>query len=135
MSFIPGRILSKLFNRTSLKNCGNKVCFSVKNRLAPATLLSVSRIEIDGAEIPIKSVNVSWSDGSSIALTGISPKKNLDFPLGALLYIVMETEPLEPGKHDLQVVVTTEHFGELSIKVSEELKTGDHAPGSLPRDP
>ena len=37
MSFIPGRILSKLFNRTSLKNCGDKVCFSVKNRLAPAT--------------------------------------------------------------------------------------------------
>ena len=56
MSFIPTRILSKLFNRTSLRNCDEKVCFSVKNRLAPATLLNVSRIELDGADVPLDKV-------------------------------------------------------------------------------
>ena len=134
MSFIPGRILSKLFNRTSLKNCGNKVCFSVKNRLAPATLSSISRVEIDGNEVPLKLINVSCDDASSMPVSKISPKQAVDFPLGTLLRFFMEIEALEPGSHELTVVFNTEPFGELRMSVSDELNTGEHAPGTLPRD-
>ena len=134
MSFIPGRILSKLFNRTSLKNCGSKVCFSVKNRLAPATLSQISRIEVDGNEVALESINVSYDDGSSIPVSDISPDAVIDFPLGTLLCFFMEIEPLAPGSHDITVVFTTEPFGELRMAVSDELNTGEHAPGTLPRD-
>ena len=37
MQFIPKSVLSKLYNRTSLRNDNGKVRFSVKNRLSPAT--------------------------------------------------------------------------------------------------
>jgi hydroxymethylglutaryl-CoA reductase (NADPH) len=134
MSFIPGRILSKLFNRTSLKNCGNKVCFSVKNRLAPATLSRISRIEIDGNEVQLDLVNVSYDEGSSMPVADISPDCTVDFPLGALLCFFMEIEALEPASHDITVVFNTEPFGELRMSVSDELNTGEHAPGTLPRD-
>ncbi|MBT8050818.1 MAG: hydroxymethylglutaryl-CoA reductase [Xanthomonadales bacterium] len=135
MSFIPGRILSKLFNRTSLHNAGDKVCFSVKNRLAPATLLGVSRIEVDGAEVPVKQINVSYDDDPSMPLRKISANKPLDFPLGRVLTFFMDTEPLDPGKHDVTVVFNTEPFGELRMSVCDELNTGERAPGTLPRDP
>ena len=135
MSFIPAQILSKLFNRTSLRNCGDKVCFSVKNRLAPATLLHVSRIELDGADVPLDKVNVSCEDDPSMPLASISGKKRLDFPLGRLLTFFMDIDALEPGKHKITVVFATEPFGELRMSVSDDLNTGEHAPGALPRDP
>ncbi len=135
MSFIPGRILSKLFNRTSLKNCGGKVCFSVKNRLAPATLLGISRIEIDGKEISLEQVSAGFDGNPSIPVSAITRKKPVDFPLGTLLSVFMEVDSLEPGSHDLTVVFSTDPFGELRMSVSEELNIGEHAPGALPRDP
>lgn len=134
MSLIPGRVLSKLFNRTSLKNCGNKVCFSVKNRLAPATLLSISRIEINGSEVPLERVKVGCDEDLSIPVSTITQKMPVDFPLGTLLSFFMEIDSLEPGAHDLTVVFSTDPFGELRMSVSDELKSGEHAPGTLPRD-
>lgn len=135
MSIIPGRILSKLFNRTSLKNCGSKVCFSVKNRLAPATLLGISRVEIDGKEISLEQVRAGFDGNPSIPVSAITPKKPVDFPLGTLLSFFMEVDSLEPGSHDLTVVFSTDPFGELRMSVSDELNAGEHAPGTLPRDP
>ena len=46
MSFIPAQILSKLFNRTSLRNCGDKVCFSVKNRLGEEVVRAEIRMYV-----------------------------------------------------------------------------------------
>ena len=134
MSFIPARILSKLFNRTSLKNCGNKVCFSIKNRLAPATLTGISKIAIDGSEVGLDLVNVSCDDDSSIPVTTITPDRPVDFPLGTLLSFFMDIESLDPGTHELALVFTAEPYGKLSLAVSDDLNTGEHAPGTLPRD-
>ena len=135
MSFIPGRILSKLFNRTSLKNYGGKVCFSVKNRLAPATLQCISRIEIDGNEVPLEHVNVSCDEAPSISLGAINHEQPMDFSLGTLLSFFMDIEAIEDGAHDLIVVFSTVPFGDLRMSVNDELNTGEHTPGTLPRDP
>ena len=58
----------------------------------------------------------------------------IDFPLGTLLCFFMDIEPLPPGSHDITVVFNTEPFGELRMAVTDELNTGEHAPGTLPRD-
>ena len=68
MSIIPGRILKNLFNNSSLKNANGKVCFSIKNRLSPATLLAISRIEINGVEVPLGRVNVACDDHSAMPM-------------------------------------------------------------------
>ena len=134
MSLIPGRILGKLFNHGSLRNAGGKVRFSVKNRLSPATLLSLSRVEINRAAVPPEAINLSIDDGSSMPLTAITPERPADFPLGTLLTFFLDIEPLEPGGHDVTVVFTTKPFGELRLAVSDPLNTGAAAPGALPRD-
>ena len=134
MSFIPGRILGKLFNHGSLRNAGGKVRFSVKNRLSPAALLSISRVEIDGDDVPLKHVKVSIDDGSAMPLAKITEKRAVDFPLGTLLTFFLDIEALEPGGHDVTVVFTTKPFGELRMSVRDPLNTGEIAPGTLPRD-
>ena len=134
MSFIPGRILGKLFNHGSLRNADGKVRFSVKNRLSPAALQSISRVEINDDAIPLHAVNISIDDGTAMPLTAITPDQAVDFPLGTLLTFFLDVEPLQPGGHDVTVVFTTKPFGELRMAVSDTLNTGGTAPGALPRD-
>jgi hydroxymethylglutaryl-CoA reductase (NADPH) len=134
MSFIPSSILSKLFNRTSLKNADGKVRFSVKNRLAPASLLSIGRLEIDRREIPLEQVTMSCGDETSFAVTQIQAEKPVDFPLGALLTFFVDTDLLEPGGHNITLVFDTKPFGELRMSVDDDLNTGEPTPGTLPRD-
>ncbi|MEE4216340.1 MAG: hydroxymethylglutaryl-CoA reductase [Xanthomonadales bacterium] len=107
----------------------------MKNRLAPATLLSISRIEINGSKVPLEQVKVGCDEKPLIPVKTITSKKPVDFPLGTLLSFFMDIESLEPGTHDLTVVFSTNPFGELRMSVSDELNAGEHAPGALPRDP
>ncbi|MEJ2577219.1 MAG: hypothetical protein P8106_11245, partial [Gammaproteobacteria bacterium] len=134
MSFIPGRIISKLFNHGSLRNVGGKVRFSVKNRLSPATLLSVSHVVVDGDDIPLRAINVAVDDASAKPLTAISDETPLDFPLGTLLTFFLDVSPLTAGSHEITVVFTTRPFGELRMAINDPLNTGAAAPGTLPRD-
>ncbi|MBT8057266.1 MAG: hydroxymethylglutaryl-CoA reductase [Gammaproteobacteria bacterium] len=135
MSFIPSSILGKLYNHSSLKNRGGKVRFSVKNRLSPASLRHISRVELDGHSIPLDRVNVSCDDQAAIPVDHITPDDPLDFPLGTQLTFFVEADPLEEGKHSITVVFDSKPFGELRLSVNDALNTGERAPGALPRDP
>ena len=135
MSFIPSSILSKLYNRTSLKNSDGTVCFSVKNRLTPATLRKISRVEIDSAPIDLERVTLTLEDGSACPAASVTAKKPINFPLGTMLMFRLDMPPLEEGKHHLTVVFDSQPFGELKLAVSDALNTGQRAPGTLPRDP
>jgi len=134
MSFIPSSVLSKLYNRTSLKNAENVVQFSVKNRLSPATLRKVTRFELDGQPIDLDRVAISPEGGAPTPVLKLTAKKPLDFPLGTLLTFSLEIAPLEEGVHQLTVVFDTQPFGELKLAVSDSLNTGTRSPRSLPRD-
>ncbi len=134
MSFIPSSILSKLYNRTSLRNVDGTVRFSVKNRLSPAVLRRIIRVELDSSPVDLERVSLQTEDGNSLPATGIAPKKTVDFPLGAQLTFSLGVDPLEEGKHQLTVVFDSQPFGELKLAVSDALNTGQRAPGALPRD-
>ena len=135
MSLIPGSILSKLYNRTSLRNTGGKVQFSVKNRLSPATLKKVTRVEVNGRPVALEHIKVSQGNGDSMPVTGISDQRAIDFPLGTLLTFSLDLAPLEEGTHELAVVFDSHPFGELKLAVSDKLNTGQRDPTALPRDP
>ncbi len=98
MSFIPSSVLSKLYNRTSLRNAENAVQFSVKNRLSPATLRKVTRFELDGQPIDLDRVAISPEGGAPTPVLKLTAKKPLDFPLGTLLTFSLEIAPLEEGR-------------------------------------
>ena len=135
MSFIPNNVLSKLYNRTSLRNADKTVRFSVKNRLSPATLRKVIRIEIDNSPVDMDRVAIALEGGSPFPVGQVTAKKPIDFPLGTLLTFVLDMDPLEEGRHQLAVAFDTRPFGELKLAVSDALNSGVRSPGTLPRDP
>ena len=134
MKLLPKNVLNRLYNHTSLRHSGGKVRFSVKNRLSPATLQEVSRVAINGREIPRGNVTVASNSDAAIPLSLINQDNPMDFPLGDLLTFRLDMEPLTEGEHDIEVNFITRPFGELELKVSDALNTGEHAPDTLPRD-
>jgi hydroxymethylglutaryl-CoA reductase (NADPH) len=133
MSFIPSSILSKLYNRTSLRNVSKTVQFTVKNRLSPATLRRITRLELDSNPIELERITLTLQDGSRLPVAQISGKKPVDFPLGTELVFDLDVNPLEEGRHQLTVVFDSHPFGELKLAVSDRLNTGRKSPDSLPR--
>jgi len=134
MSIIPSSVLSKLYNRTSLRNVENAVRFSVKNRLSPAALRRVIRLELDSNPVEPERISIAHEGGASFPASEITAKKPVDFPLGALLSFDLDIPPLEEGPHQLTVVFDTRPFGELKLSVSDTLNTGGRSPRALPRD-
>jgi len=134
MSFVPSSILNKLYNRTSLRNADGSVCFSVKNRLSPATLQKVQRIALNGQAIPNNDIAISCDAGAAFPAGRVSKDNPVDFPLGTLLNFHLGVEPLGEGEHDLEVAFEAPPFGQLNLKVRDSLKTATHDPGAIPRD-
>jgi hydroxymethylglutaryl-CoA reductase (NADPH) len=133
MSLIPSSVLSKLYNRTSLRNVGDTVQFSVKNRLSPARLKKVTRVELDGQPVELERVSLTTEDGATVPVPGISARSALEFPLGTMLTFKLDIGPLQEGAHDVAVVFDSHPFGELKLAVSDSLNTGQRDPGALPR--
>ena len=135
MQFIPKSVLGKLYNRTSLRNEDGLVRFSVKNRLSPAVLQEVSHIAIDGQPIGRERVSISVEGSEPVPLSTIHVENPVDFPLGTLVNFYLAIEPLKDGHHEISLAFDSPPFGQLSLEVKDALKTGEAAPGSVPRDP
>lgn len=134
MMFFPKKALSKLYNHTSLRQANGVVSFSVKNRLSPATVLGISRVAINGRDIPIDKGSVTCNNEPPMLLSQVSLENPIDFPLGDMLTFKLILEPLSEGEHNIEVDFQTRPYGQLKLEVSEALNTGIQAPGSLPRD-
>ena len=134
MSLIPTSILGKLYNRTSLRNANGGVQFSVKNRLSPATLKKIARVELDSHAVEPERIAVAVEDGLPVPLGDVNALGALDFPLGSRLTFQLDIAPLEAGKHDLAVLFDSHPFGELKLLVSDRLNSGQRDPATLPRD-
>jgi hydroxymethylglutaryl-CoA reductase (NADPH) len=135
MQFIPKSVLSKLYNRTSLRNTGGAVRFSVKNRLSPALLKEISQVSIDGQAIANEKITVAVGANDAVAISAITPESPADFPLGTLVNIFLDIEPLAEGQHEISMTFDAKPFGRLNLEVQDALKTGTPTPGSVPRDP
>ena len=78
MQFIPKSVVSKLYNRTSLRNDDGIVRFSVKNRLSPATLREISQLAINGNSVKTAEIDFVEVAGDS---TGDVPVTYLKYKL------------------------------------------------------
>ena len=134
MQFIPKSILSKLYNRTSLRNEGSGVRFSIKNRLSPARLGGVSQIAINGVAVPASKITVSVESGEPVPLTQLKEHEPVDFPLGTLVNFYLDIDPLPEGQHDIALAFDADPFGKLNLEVLDTLKSATRSPGAVPRD-
>jgi len=134
MRFVPKALLKKLYNRSSLRNHGDAVQLSVKNRLAPARLRSVDRVVLDGREVPLEHVRLRLDSGEAVSPEALATDGAVDFPLGTLMTLELEVARLESGEHALELAFTADPFGRLEFAVRDKLNVGRVDPDAIPRD-
>ena len=134
MSPIPSLLLKQLYTFNSLKNIGNGIVFSLKNRLSDAKVTSVQSIKIDGQDMPLNHITFDLGNDQFLTPEQITPETPIDFPLRKILTERATSAPLSLGKHSLEIRVTTEPFGVLKLDVDDAISSADGIV-RIPRDP
>lgn len=132
---IPSMILKQLYTYNSLENTADGVKFSLKNRLSDTAVTNVRHIKIDGQEIPKDQIKIDLGEGVVIHLASgtINPPR-IDLPLRKVLEITCAIPPLAEGKHEVDILVEAEMFGELNIVVEDALSGSHEHLTRIPRD-
>ncbi|RFF26734.1 MULTISPECIES: hydroxymethylglutaryl-CoA reductase [unclassified Wenzhouxiangella] len=134
MRFVPKTVLKRLYNRSSLRNSDGGVVFSIKNRLSPARLEALEHVRVDGEDIALERIRMSVDGHSPFAPSEIPSDEGLDFPLGTLLVLALDMEPLAEGEHRIELSFRASSFGTLSLSVTDTLQSGERSPETIPRD-
>ncbi len=118
---IPSLLLRQLYTYNSLRNEGRGVRFSVKNRLKDARIERFRHLKIDGQEVPADRIRLELEGGDYFAPDRITASSPIEFPLRQVIHFEVQREPLEEGKHKIEVAVDASPFGKLVIKVEDGL--------------
>jgi len=120
MPGLPAFVLKKLYVKGSLKNTDGGFSLSIRNTLAPGTIIGFEPLQIDGQSYPLEKTSLQVGE-TSLPATEISATAPYQFPLNATATIQVVGETLAPGVHQIVITVRTQEVGELKISVSDTI--------------
>ena len=121
-AMIPTFLLKKLYVKGSFKNNADGFELTLRNTLAPGTLLGFSPLQIDGRDIPLDRVLIIVNDAPPRRASDISLATPSPFPLNGTVTIRVEDQPLPPGAHRVTVEVNTQEAGALKIDAEDTIE-------------
>src|SRR5262249_13261220 len=130
---IPGLILKQMYTLGSLHNVEDGVRFSLKNRLANATLTRLREIKFDGRPVPLGSITLFLKDGV-IPAADVSEEQALAFPLAQIVHVEARGDNLAKGPHEIAIEFDATPFGNLSFKVKDTITDEQVKRTSVPLD-
>jgi hydroxymethylglutaryl-CoA reductase (NADPH) len=131
---IPALILKQLYSLGSLTNVEGGVRFGIKNPLADASLTGVSKVAINGSEVPLDRIEAKLN-GSTILATEVDETNLIPFPLGQVIDVYAHIDSLEEGKqHQICIAFNTDPFGVLNLEVSDTISQSNEDRITIPGD-
>lgn len=121
-AMVPSFLLKKLYVKGSFKNTLKGFELSLKNALAPGTLIGFGPLQIDGRNIPLETVFISIGSADPVRASDVSLAAPRLFPLNSVVNFRVEDQPLAPGSHRLVLAVNTKEAGELKIDAEDTIK-------------
>jgi hydroxymethylglutaryl-CoA reductase (NADPH) len=133
MTIIPTLLLKQLYTNSSLKNNEGYISFNLKNRLSDAVLQKVNFIKINDLAIDLNNIELELSEGQMIKANEVSEKNPIDFPLKAIVKLLLKHEALPEGKHTMTLSFEAIPFGKLEFMVEDSIESpNQHI--KIPRD-
>lgn len=121
MPIIPATVLKKLYVQGSLRREEDGFAFDLKNLIAPATIVSVHRLDVDGDQIDNSKITIRPPSGNVRAAGQISSGRPLVFPVGMVVTVHVSNGLLEQGQHALTLHVDVKEIGSLDIPISDDI--------------
>jgi hypothetical protein len=122
MPAVPPFLLKKLYQPGSLKNTPDGFELSLKNSLAPGTIVQVAPLEVDGRKIPTDHLTLRGSDDRVIRAHDITPDASLVFALNVVTTIHADSAPLSPGTHKIVISINTKEVGVLKMEFEDRIE-------------
>lgn len=128
MPAVPSYLLKKVYLRGSLRNRPDGFELTLRNSLAPATILGLTSLTVDGKACASDTISLgvgeTWQTAASV--TRGNPQV---FALNAQVTLRVDGEPLAPGRHSLVIVIQTKEAGQLDISAADGIGE-EHRPAS-----
>lgn len=121
-TLVPSFLLKKLFVKGSFKNTPHGFQLSLRNTLAPGTLLGISPLQIDGRDVPLHQIQIVVGNAAPVRASAVSSQSPSAFPINALVTFLVEDQPLASGPHRVSVQVNTREAGELKIDAEDSIE-------------
>jgi hydroxymethylglutaryl-CoA reductase (NADPH) len=119
--FVPKTFLKQLYTNGSLANTDDGVRFELKNRLLDAKLVAVTRIVIDGRDVPLDRSTLGLEDGRVLSHADVASAAPLAFDLGDVYVVGLAIGPLSPGSHTIEIQFESQPFGTLTIDAEDTI--------------
>ncbi len=130
---VPSLLLKQLYTFGSLRNTDRGVEFSIKNRLDDATITGLQSLSFDGKEVPRDKITIELDDGRVLTPDDLE-QTPIQFPLRRTLDVIADIDPLDVGKHKIELRFSTKPFGKLKLKVEGAIAEEPETIIRIPRD-
>jgi hydroxymethylglutaryl-CoA reductase (NADPH) len=127
-------LLRQLYTFGSLRNTGQGVQFSIKNRLSDAEFTELQSVRIDSSAVPLDAISLDLGDGARLSPNQISASQPIAFPLRKIVTVQAGIAALPLGKHRIEIAFKTKPFGALKFEVEDAIAEVDERRIHIPRD-
>lgn len=121
MAVIPTFMLKKLYVAGSLRNTESGFQLSIKNTLAPGTIVGLGPITVDDAAYDATVITVEMDDEEGSA-SEITPDAPLPFRMSSTATLRVEAASLPAGTHHISIVTMTREAGKLAIQATDAIE-------------
>jgi hydroxymethylglutaryl-CoA reductase (NADPH) len=118
---IPGLILKQMYTLGSLQNTEDGIRFSLKNRLADATLTQLREVRINGEAVPLDRLSLELAEGEVRTSASVREDQAVHFPLARVVKVRAGIPHLPQGTHEISLDFETRPFGKLSFKIKDAI--------------
>jgi hypothetical protein len=131
MPTLPSSLLQRFYERNSLCNNDSGYELTIRNSVAPSTLLGVGPLVIDGLTVGPEQLECRLErppvrhgrQPEPLVRAGdaISPAKALRFDLDVVLRVVVYGQRLPAGEHRFALHLRTKEVGDIIVEASDHL--------------
>ncbi|MBX7235019.1 MAG: hypothetical protein K1X65_11575 [Caldilineales bacterium] len=116
---IPNALLRRLYVGASLHNVEDGFEFKLRNMVAPATVVAMGPVEVDG--VPYGPNQVTLSAGRPRPASAITHKQPFLLQMGREVLVKVRGARLERGAHQVALHALTREIGPLVIDIDDSV--------------
>lgn len=124
MSAIPPALLRRLYVEGSLRNRPDGFEFTLRNRLAPSTILGLGPLAVDDRSVAQDVVQLQTKRNRR-AISKVSGQAPHEWPINTEIKLIVAGRTLEPGMHRLAFAISLKEVGALMLRIEDVPDSAD----------
>ncbi len=119
---VPGFLVRRFYVAGSLRNTPSGFQLQAQNEMGDGTLVGVTRITLDGVAMDPTGITARREGTDEVVQAAdISRASPVPFRRGERVTLHVNSPPLTPGPHDLEVELLELNLGALQLGISESI--------------